>query len=318
MAYSSRGSERPGGALMPHFPVTLPAVQQGYGTAQDFITEGVQTPAAYRDARGAPKLVANAGLSTSQTIDLRSGQATPEVPAVIGAEAPLNVPSPLVHFSSSPAVGRVGGRRAITAVQGGSALTDIATAVAITPGLGARVRSSLAGWDPATGLGNPALTRPLQGLAFLSAPAIADISGDGRPDVLLATDSAALHGFDGVTGRPVPDWPKATGGWSLWTPAVGDLDGDGQVEVVAGLREGYLRAWHTPGLASGNDQAWHWHTNDRNTGLLGEDTRPPAAVRILSINRGRAREHRGPRPRRRLARRNSQHLRALALTAADP
>ncbi len=286
VGYSSRGNARPGGALMPHFPLTLPAAMQGYGTAQDFITEGVQTPVAYRAPDGSPRLVANAGLSTSQTYDLRTGQAVTEVPSTLLADGPLNTVSPLVHFSASPAVGHVGGREAVTAVQGGSALTDVATGVATIPGLGIRVRSGLSAWDPASGLGNGAFTKPLQGLAFLSAPAIADVSGDGKADVVIATDTAALHAFDGVTGDPVPGWPKWSGGWSLWTPAVGDLDGDGKVEVVAGLREGGLRAWHTPGLVRGNDQAWHWHADDRNSGLLGGDTRPPAGVQGLRTRRG--------------------------------
>jgi len=45
--------------------------------------------------------------------------------------------------------------------------------------------------------------------------------------------------------------------------------------VVVGLREGWLHAYTTPGLASANDDAWHWHQNDRNTGRYGDDTRPP-------------------------------------------
>ncbi len=288
MAYSSKGNTRPGGALMPNFPVTLTAVIQGYGTAQDFITEGVQTPAAYVDAAGRPKLVANAGLAFSSTIDLRTGEKVAEAPRTLPADGALQPPTSLVHFSSSPAVARLGSGPGVTAVQAGSAVTDIATAVATTPGLGVRVRSGLTMWDPASGATTASGTQPLQGLAFLSAPAIADVSGDGKADVVLATDSAALHGFDGATGEPLEDWPKWTGGWSLWSPAIGDLDGDGRVEVVAGLREGYLKAWRTPGRVAGNDQAWHWHANDRNTGLLGEDTRPPSAVRSLAgRHRGR-------------------------------
>ncbi len=291
MGYSSKGNRHPGGALMPHFPLRLPAAAQGYGTAQDFITEGVQTPVAYRAADGSPRLVANAGLSTAMTIDLRSGRQTPEGSSVLGGESGLNTASPLVHFSASPAVGRLGGDRAVSAVQGASALTDIVTGVVATPGLGVRVRSGLTVWDPDRGAPRTGFVQPVQGLAFLSAPAIADVSGDGRPDILLSTDSAALHGVDGVSGRPVDDWPKWSGGWSLWSPSVGDLDGDGRVEVVAGLREGYLRAWRTPGRVSGNDQAWHWHTNDRNSGMLGEDTRPPGGVRGLRARRrGRTRE----------------------------
>ncbi|MBA2349032.1 MAG: VCBS repeat-containing protein [Solirubrobacterales bacterium] len=288
MAYSSKGNRRKGGALMPNFPVNPPAVIQGYGTAQDFITEGVQTPAAYVAPDGRPKLVANAGLFSSVTIDLRSGDMTAEIPGTLPAESAQNLATPLIHFSASPSVGRIGGAPGVSAVQGASGITDVATGVAVTPGLGVRVRSALSKWNPATGVGDGAFTQTIQGLAFLSAPSIADISGDGKPDILLPTDTAAIHGVDGVTGRPVPGWPKWSGGWSLWSPAVGDLDGDGKVEVVAGLREGYLKAWSTKGLASGNDQHWHWHANDRNTGLLGQDTRPPAGVRNLRARtRGR-------------------------------
>ena len=283
-AYSSKGRRRPGGALLPNFPVRLFAAVQGYGTAQDFITEGVQTPAAYISG-GRPKLVANAGLSFSQTVDLRSGQTTQQIPGTLPTEGALNPVSPLLHFSASPTVGRLGERSEVSAVQGASAGVDVATAVAATPGLGIKVRSAIEAWNPANGQGLGSHTQPIQGLAFLSAPAIADISGDGRPDSVLATDSAALHGFDGNSGAPVPGWPKWTGGWSLFTPAVGDLGGNGRVEVVVGLREGYLRAFRTPGRATANDQAWHWHQNDHNSGLHGQDTRPPAAVRKLRARR---------------------------------
>jgi len=283
-AFSSRGNRREGGAVLPGYPITATAVAQGYGTAQDFITEGIQTPAAYVED-GVPRLVANAGLSFSQTYDLRRRSARPAEPARLGQEGPVNPPSPLVHFSASPSVGRLGGRPEVMAVQGSSAAGDIAAAVATTPGLGIRVRSAHQAWNASTGALADRFTRPIQGLAFVSAPAIADVSGDGRADSVLAADSGAIHAFDGVTGEPVDGWPKWSGGWSLWTPAVGDLDGDGRVEVVAGVREGYLRAWRTPGRVEANDQAWHWHQNDRATGLLGEDTRPPSAVRDLRVQR---------------------------------
>ena len=44
---------------------------------------------------------------------------------------------------------------------------------------------------------------------------------------------------------------------------------------MVGLREGWLHAYATPGLASVNNDAWHWHQNDRDTGHYGDDTRPP-------------------------------------------
>ena len=116
--------------------------------------------------------------------------------------------------------------------------------------------------------------------------ALADVSGDGVADVLVQTDSAALHAVDAVTGQEVPGFPKWTGDFGLWTPAVGDLDGDGLVEVVASTRSGMLFAWRTPGLAEANDEAWHYGQNDRTTGRYGDDTRPPAAATDVSYADG--------------------------------
>jgi len=137
------------------------------------------------------------------------------------------------------------------------------------------VRSALEAWNPEGGANLPQYTQPLQGLAFLTAPALADVTGEGKPDIILGADSGALHAWDGITGQPVSGWPKWTGGWTVFTPAVGDLLGNGKNAVVVGLREGYLHAYATPGLASANNDAWHWHQNDRNSGHYGDDTRPP-------------------------------------------
>jgi hypothetical protein len=50
-------------------------------------------------------------------------------------------------------------------------------------------------------------------------------------------------------------------------------------------REGYLSAWSTAANGcTGNSEAWHWHQDDRNTGHYGTDTRPPAAIRDLSVS----------------------------------
>jgi Subtilase family/FG-GAP-like repeat len=276
-AYSSEGNTHSGGARLPNFPVAVPAAEQGYGTAQDFITEGVQTPVSYEGA-GGPQLVANPGLFLSQTIDLRSGIMHPEIPGTIPPDSGnpvVNPASALVHFTTTASIGKLGPAGTLTAVQAGSATTDVVTGVVETPGLGIRVRSAIEAWNPETGANLPQYTQPLQGLAFLSAPALADVSGSGKPDIVIGADSGALHAWDGTTGQPVPGWPKWTGGWTLFTPAVGDLLGNGTNTVVVGLREGWLHAYTTPGLASANNDAWHWHQNDRNTGHYGDDTRPP-------------------------------------------
>jgi len=87
---------------------------------------------------------------------------------------------------------------------------------------------------------------------------------------------------DGSNGQAAAGWPKWSGGFSLFTPAIGDVDGRGTVDVAEMTREGYLHLWRTPGKTSADNQAWHWHQDDRNTGHYGTDTRPPAAIADLA------------------------------------
>src|SRR4029079_7711541 len=95
---------------------------QGYGTAQDFITEGVQTPAAYTTADG-PRLFATAGLFFSHTADLRTGEHLgQESPSSLPAAGPVNPASPIIHFTTSPALGKIGGE-ALTVAPDGSAVS---------------------------------------------------------------------------------------------------------------------------------------------------------------------------------------------------
>jgi hypothetical protein len=97
------------------------------------------------------------------------------------------------------------------------------------------------------------------------APAIADISGDGMPEVVYGSAGYMLYAWD-LEGDDAPGWPKFTGQWILGSPAVGDITGDGYLEVVVTTREGWLYAWTTKGHA---DQAVQWagiHHDARNTG----------------------------------------------------
>jgi hypothetical protein len=271
------------GQLLPGFPLQLFAIAQSYGTATDFVTIGVQTPAALTLPSG-PTAVASPEFFLNYVIPLSS-------PNLAFTEASGAFPedgSPIIRFTSSPSIGNLLGTATPQVVDAGSSVFDILAALQSSPGQGTRLRSAVSVTDPVTGANIPQYTQELQGLAFFSAPAIADVTGDGNPDILLSADSAALHGFDGTSGAIAVGWPKWTGGWSLATPAVGDLTGDGTVDVAVTTREGFLDVFTTPGLASANHEAWHWHQNDRNTGHYGDDTRPPSAISDLRVSFGGA------------------------------
>ncbi|HWZ88892.1 MAG TPA: S8 family serine peptidase, partial [Polyangiaceae bacterium] len=89
------------------------------------------------------------------------------------------------------------------------------------------------------------------------APALADVDGDGRPDVVLSSDTlaaapAALHALR-YDGTELPGWPKPTsdnGADPVNTVAVSDIDGDGLSEAAFMTFDGQLLVYDLPSPAS--------------------------------------------------------------------
>src|SRR5262249_25970160 len=88
------------------------------------------------------------------------------------------------------------------------------------------------------------------------APALADLDGDGKPDVVASSDSSygapfALNVYR-YDGTKLGDFPRPTldvGAFPSNTVAIADLDGDGTLEMAWIDVDANLYVWDLPGPA---------------------------------------------------------------------
>lgn len=100
------------------------------------------------------------------------------------------------------------------------------------------------------------------------SPAFGDLDGDGRDELIVATDDGAIHAFRSDGSQPA-GWPVRTGVASWWplrsrtalaegivaphdavgvgAPVVADLDGDGALEVASADGGGHVTVWDAGG-----------------------------------------------------------------------
>lgn len=289
---SSTGDIQPGGAGFLHaykpdgtllWIAKMPSVVEYYGSAQEFVTEGVNNPVAANvfgdgqyDVAASPVFSptylfhgdgSNAGVYGPVPGTTAAALAGNVELGSVPADAPIG-------FTTSGAFGMLNG--VLSYAQPGTGGGTLAYSL-LLPGSGGSINEYERAWTAAGGAPQPGYPAPLQGLDFLGAPAIADITGDGQPDVVQGADSSALLGYT-TGGQQAAGFPKFNTGWSVFTPAIGDLTGGGHNDIVELTREGYVFAWSTPGLASADGEWWTYRHDEHRTNQYGIDTRPPGAL----------------------------------------
>jgi hypothetical protein len=79
-----------------------------------------------------------------------------------------------------------------------------------------------------------------------ASPAVADLDGDGRLEIVVGSWDGRLYVWDGA-GRALPGWPIAVADQIISSAALVDLDGDDRPDVVVGSKDGHLYGWTAAG-----------------------------------------------------------------------
>jgi hypothetical protein len=71
---------------------------------------------------------------------------------------------------------------------------------------------------------------------------LADVSGDGNPDIIIGDETRLIQAFD-ISGNLVSGFPLSAQAAFRGTPAATDLDGDGDIELLAVGYDRTVYAW---------------------------------------------------------------------------
>jgi hypothetical protein len=120
--------------------------------------------------------------------------------------------------------------------------------------------------------------------ASASSPVVADIDGDGHPDIVMGDNSATLSAFSGLTGQLLPGFPIILPAEVYGTPGLCDCDKDGMSEIVVADLDGKTYMWdYDFPFSPSQDPPWpQFHHDARRTGLAGT----PAFVDVPGLGSG--------------------------------
>jgi len=76
------------------------------------------------------------------------------------------------------------------------------------------------------------------GDSVYSSPAIGDINGDGKSEIVVGSRDGKIYAIRGTDGNLL--WTFTTGSPVYSSPALGDINVDGQVEVIVGSKDGKI------------------------------------------------------------------------------
>jgi hypothetical protein len=276
-----RGMNAPGGPYLKDWPIGIvslhlfPVVAEGIDSSQAVLDmTGDGSPDLLIMGNGNPPTVvpadpgAQQGLNTPPNILPRRSAGAPvpegfDPTSLFGDLSDAKRPDTMFPLFSQPAVGDLDQDGTPDVILSGGSLSlagNLAGGFSANP-----FQHLLAFWSGKTGSmfrGSPVV---IEDYTFLTSEAVADITGDGYPEIIEGNGAYFVHAVD-ACGREAEGWPKFTDGWVTATPAVGDITGNHVLDVVESTRDGYLYAWKTKGSDTGVVQWESFHHDNANTG----------------------------------------------------
>jgi hypothetical protein len=172
----------------------------------------------------------------------------------------------------------------------GSELRGWPVSTPVLPGLSADAEGHLKApaWS-----GAAVKPRPGYGQGVLTAPALGDVNGDGKTDVVVATYDGSVLAI-GADGKALPGFPVAIDGLArsggtdprsilddgfFAAPVLVDLDRDGRLDIVGAAFDGQVYAWRGDGTRL---PGWPLAVADPERPDDPRDREPRQRARILS------------------------------------
>ena len=275
-------------AVLPNWPITVGSV-----AVLPILGEGVTTSGMFADVYGDGKtkaifhgnltapLIVPADPGVQKSLNQTPPNALPDrgpdsmgnpqlgvAPTSVFGELSKANTDTMFPLFSQPSVGDLDMDGTLDVVAGGGSLSLLAALSSKTQQPAHPPQFLVSMWSGKTGRMMPGAPFLMEDYMFANSQAIADITGDGFPEVFTGSGGYLVHAFD-ACGREAAGFPKNTGQWVLATTAIGDVDGDKKLDVVVGTRDGWLYAWKTEGTTDGVIQWESWHHDNQNTGNYG-------------------------------------------------
>jgi hypothetical protein len=138
----------------------------------------------------------------------------------------------------------VGGMFITGAISTGEILTGGAIGVVVGAKSGSNSIKVLSGLT-----GNPAYPSLVTNGAISAGTSIADVNGDGHPDIVASSENGYLYCWRGDTGENNPGFPVNLGAFTDDGISIGDIDGDGILELVIAGTDGKLHVINHDGTS---------------------------------------------------------------------